>query len=74
MMMYGGMMYLAVIAHAVLYLVLLTLAVLGIIWLIRALRTQTTHSNPIDVLQRRYAAGEISDEEYQQRLNALRGT
>jgi putative membrane protein len=60
------------IASAVFYLVLLALAVLGIVWLVRALRGQTERNSPAELLHRRYAAGGIDEEEYHKRLNGLR--
>jgi putative membrane protein len=53
-------------------------AVLGSVWLTRRLRqdaavsTVTTEpDNARELLRRRYAAGEIDDEEYERRLSAL---
>jgi putative membrane protein len=55
----------------------LVLAVLGSVWLWRQLRgdqgrTSTTAADAArDTLRKRYAAGEIDDQEYQRRLSAL---
>ena len=75
-MMYGtnGGMTAMMIASGVLYLALLALAVLGIVWLIRSLRRPPAipaGERPEEILRRRYAAGDITDEEYHQRLNGL---
>ncbi|WP_020525278.1 SHOCT domain-containing protein [Catelliglobosispora koreensis] len=46
-----------------------------VVWAVRS----TSHANPVmpdvaqQILARRYAAGEIDDEEYQRRLRVLRG-
>lgn len=68
---YAGMTAM-MIASGVLYLALLTLAVLGIVWLARTLRTGPARPYPVEELRRRYAAGDINDEEYHQRLNGLK--
>ncbi len=59
-------------------LAVLVLAVLGSVWLFRLLRQggPDLDSAPSDdaareLLRRRYAAGEIDDEEYERRLSAL---
>ncbi|MGH3814614.1 MAG: SHOCT domain-containing protein [Pseudonocardiaceae bacterium] len=59
-------------------LALLVVLILAIVWLIRALFRPAAHSGQRrgeadDVLRRRYAAGEIDEEEYQRRRDALRG-
>lgn len=72
---YGGMTVM-MIGGWVFYLALLVLAVLAIVWLVRSLRRPAAGApsteSAEDVLRRRYAAGEISDEEYRQRLAQLR--
>ncbi len=60
-------------------LTILVLAVLGSIWLFRHLRQSgpnrgsvpSDDDNARELLRRRYAAGEIDDEEYERRLAAL---
>jgi len=62
------------VSSGVFYLILLVLAVLGIVWLVRGLRRPPgpeAVERPEEVLRRRYAAGEISDEEYGHRLTGL---
>ncbi len=55
----------------------LVLGALGSVWLFRQLRGGTDRDNPAsagtakELLRRRYAAGEIEDEEYERRLTAL---
>jgi putative membrane protein len=71
----GGMTAM-MIASGVFYLTLLVLAVLAIVWLIRSLRRPAgtaAVARPEEVLRRRYAAGQINDEEYRQRLAGLQG-
>lgn len=57
-------------------LAVLVLAVLGIVWLVRnptIARRDDERSDPAEQeLRRRYAAGQIDREEYQQRLTDLR--
>jgi putative membrane protein len=59
---------------------LIALIVLGIRWLIRQDRAAGggaaatgAPEDPMDVLRRRYASGEIDDEEYERRRRALSG-
>lgn len=60
-------------------LAILALAVLGGVWLFRQLRqggpnrgsVPSDGSTAQELLRRRYAAGEIDDEEYERRLAAL---
>ncbi len=60
-------------------LTILVLAVLGSLWLFRHLRqagpnhdsVPSDAENARELLRRRYAAGEINDEEYERRLTAL---
>jgi putative membrane protein len=52
------------------------LAVVGIIWLVRSSgsspsSTASPRETPDEVLSRRYAAGEIDDEEYARRRSGL---
>lgn len=53
----------------------LVVAVLAGVWLVRAPRTHETPGSTaeIDILRRRYAAGEIDEEDYQRRLRLLTG-
>jgi putative membrane protein len=80
-MMGGGMMgamgiwaFLAILA----LIAVLVVAVLASIWLVRKLREDGNSSSPPgggesahDTLRRRYASGEINDDEYERRLAAL---
>jgi putative membrane protein len=59
-------------------LAILVLAILGSVWLVRSLQSgRTTRAGVADdeaardLLRRRYAAGEIDDEEFERRLAAL---
>lgn len=60
-------------------LAILVLAVLGSIWVFRHLRQGGPNQDSVpgdgndarELLRRRYAAGEIDDEEYERRLAAL---
>jgi putative membrane protein len=59
---------------------LIALIVLGIRWLIRQDRVASGGAaapegseDPMDVLRRRYASGEIDDEEYERRRRTLSG-
>ena len=60
-------------------LAVLVLAVLGSVWLFRHLRQGGGDNDSVpsdadkarELLRRRYAAGEIDDEEYERRLTAL---
>lgn len=57
-------------------LALLAIVIAGVIWLARSI-SSANRSAPVgngeDVLRRRYAAGEIGDDEYRQRLATLHG-
>jgi putative membrane protein len=79
-MMDGGMMGGMMAAWGIwAFLVILTLiavlvvAVLGSVWLARQLRGGEGYQSASaeDVLRRRYAAGEIDDDEYRHRMSAL---
>lgn len=56
---------------------ILVLAVVGIVWLVRGSSSSSpaspasTRESPDEVLSRRYAAGEIDDEEYARRRSGL---
>ncbi len=80
-MMGGGMMAamgIWALLLIVTLLAVLVVSVLGSVWLVRRLR-QDVGGSPVsrngdsahDTLRRRYAAGEIDDEEYERRLSAL---
>jgi uncharacterized membrane protein len=69
--MMGGGMAVVVIFWVILGLVLLALASTALIWMVRALHRQdhvpqAPQSKPTDDLDRRYAAGELSREQYLQ--------
>lgn len=52
------------------------LVILGILWLIRSAGWGSPphdHGTPLDILDRRFAAGEMSAEEYRERRNVLLG-
>ena len=72
--MWGG---LGMLLWGLIGLPILVLAVLAIIWLPRDLGRRHREPSPEpgptprDILRRRYAAGEISEEEYRQRTSAL---
>lgn len=80
-MMGGGMMAAMGIWAVVLIatvLAVLVAAVLASIWLVRQLRHDRADrtvlrdgADAADILQRRYAAGEIDDDEYQRRRSTL---
>ncbi len=58
-------------------LAVLALLILGIVWLVRSLTDRSSDATQIEdpaqrELRRRYAAGEIDQDEYQQRLDDLR--
>jgi len=56
-------------------LLFITLIIAGGVLLLRALqnRTNTLHQQPLEILQERFARGEVDLEEYQQRLSVLQG-
>jgi uncharacterized membrane protein len=68
----GGMMVFLIIFWLIFGLVLLALAIAALVWLIRALRRQSqpdparSNLSPQDELNRRYAYGELSREQYLQ--------
>lgn len=57
--------------------VILTLAVSGPVWLVRELGKGRGHQrkalvdDPVEILRRRYAAGEIDEDDYLRRLSGL---
>jgi len=78
-MMDGGMMGamgLWMLLWALIGVALLALAVVGVIWLVRRTAapqpgTAPDRESPEELLRRRYAAGEIEDEEYERRQARL---
>ncbi|TDC85812.1 hypothetical protein E1193_01875 [Micromonospora sp. KC606] len=80
MMYCNGMLMMAFMTIPAILLIVTVL--LGLVWLVRSTGVLTARGRPDTVsqtpeaellLRRRYAAGEIDDEEYQRRLAALRG-
>ena len=50
------------------------LVILGIVWLIRSAPWgHHDHGSPLEILDRRFAAGEMSTEDYRERRNVLQG-
>ncbi len=71
----GGMSPWMMIIPGIISLAVLALLIFGAVWLVRYY-THTTRpaGDPAEQeLRRRYATGEITHEEYQQRLTNLRG-
>jgi putative membrane protein len=76
----GGMLSLAILG-GIAWLAILAGIVLLVIWAVRALPSSSvmrsnvpaTGQSPLDILARRFAAGEISAEEYQRMRDILRG-
>jgi putative membrane protein len=77
---HGGMLPFAILG-GIAWLAILAGIVLLVIWAVRALPssslmrsgTPATGQSPLDILARRFAAGEISAEEYQRMRDILRG-
>lgn len=68
-----GMMGPMGLGMGLLWILLLGLLVWGVYRLIRANETTgSSKDSPLDALQRRYAEGEISTEEYEERKEILR--
>ncbi|HXH78748.1 SHOCT domain-containing protein [Nocardioides sp.] len=70
----GGMM-IGMLIWGLLGLVLLALAIVATIWLIRGLTGRGepgTSETPDDILRRRYASGELDEDEYLSRRAGLR--
>lgn len=71
----GGMM-IGMLIWGLLGLALLALAIVATIWLVRGLTRRgepdSTHESPEDILRRRYASGELDQDEYQSRRSQLR--
>jgi putative membrane protein len=75
MMWYGnGMSGWGILAMLLYTVVFVGLLVAGIAWLLRASRAEppTNEDSPTHVLARRYARGELTDDEYRHRLDTLR--
>lgn len=57
-------------------LLIIALLVLGVVWLVRSLRSDATppaaDDTPRRILAERYARGELTDDEYRARLTTLR--
>lgn len=71
---YGGMMGFGGI-FALLFWVLLIVAVVAAArWLFSLSGDKALPESPLEILNRRYAAGEIDDEEYQKRKKAITGS
>lgn len=72
---YGG--YGAI--HMIIWLVILIAIIAGVVWLVRSLAAPGVHSLPpqrsagLDVLEERYARGEINREEYLQKKRDIAG-
>ena len=72
--MMGGGMAAWVLLWSLVGLAVLVLAIVATVWLIRRMGTQhqsDSQHGAEDVLRRRYAAGEIDDEEFHRRLAVL---
>ena len=71
----GGMMF-GMLIWGLLGLALLILAIVATVWLARHNRgrgnSSAAHESPEDILRRRYAAGELDEDEYLSRLAGLR--
>jgi putative membrane protein len=72
----GGGMMMWMLLWGLVGLALIALAVVGIVWLVRRTGENRsvpppTQETPQDVLKRRYAAGEIEEEEYLRRQAGL---
>ena len=61
------------IVFPILWLLLLGGLIFVLVWAVRSLPAGHRHEEPIDVLRRRLAAGEISQDEYQATLKVLKG-
>lgn len=69
----GGGMWGGFIWWPLLWLVLVALLVLGAIYLFRSTTTTSDADPAMEELRKRYARGEIDDEEYEERAAKLRG-
>jgi putative membrane protein len=70
--MFGGMAAMMA-ASGVFYLAVVVLAALGVGWLVRTRRQRVVEAHPgaEELLRRRYAAGEIGDDEFHERSAGL---
>ena len=65
--------------HMIIWLVILIAIIAGVVWLVRSLAAPGVHSLPsrrsagLDVLEERYARGEINREEYLQKKRDIAG-
>jgi putative membrane protein len=68
-----GAMMLMMVLWALVGLAVLALAVVGIVWLVRRTAPADAHrpESPEEILKRRYAAGEIDEDEFQRRRTGL---
>lgn len=70
----GGMMS-GMLIWGLLGLALLVLAIVATVWLVRHMRGRgnpsAAHESPEDILRRRYAAGELDEDEYLSRRAGL---
>jgi putative membrane protein len=69
----GGGMMMWMLLWAVVGLAVLALAVTGVVWLVRRSSPDTVprQESPEEILKRRYAAGEIDEDEFQRRRAGL---
>ncbi|MBA3308564.1 MAG: SHOCT domain-containing protein [Nocardioidaceae bacterium] len=74
----GGGMMLWMVVWGLVGLAALVLAVVGIVWLVRRIDADTRSSeprksadSPEEILRRRYAAGELDEDEYLRRQSGL---
>jgi len=65
--------------HMVVWVVILIAIIVGVVWLVRSMAAQGGHQLPsrrspgLDVLEERYARGEINREEYLQKKRDITG-
>jgi putative membrane protein len=69
----GGGMMMWMLLWAVVALAVLALAVTGVVWLVRRSSPDTgaRQESPEEILKRRYAAGEIDEDEFRRRRAGL---
>lgn len=75
-MMHGAWMWFGTILSVIFALVFLVLLVLATVWLYRQVRDggprdSTPRPDPLEILERRYAKGEIDREEYRRMKDEL---
>jgi Predicted membrane protein len=80
MMKYGGygMSLIGLVFACIIMLLILAAIILGVVLLVRYLRKsqnnpQMPYNNALNILNERYAKGEISDEEYKKKKAELKG-